>query len=358
MTDTVNPEMVRLAREARGMTQTALAKAAHLTQATISKIEARVLDVSPAALAAIAGAVKMPEAFFFQNDPIYGVGTSEFFHRKRQAVPTGVLSKFHAQMNIQRMHVATLLRSVELPPCRIPQLEITDFGGKAREVARAVRAVLNVGPGPIPSVVKVIEDAGGLVIPCAFGPYEIDAISRWVPGLPPLFFVNRNAPVDRFRMNLAHELAHMVLHRVPEPEMEDQANAFAAEFLMPSAEIKSQLYNVNLQRLAALKPYWRTSMNALLKQAGDLNCISPGAARYLWIQMAKHGYRKREPQELDLAPEKPELLDEIVKFYRAELGYALDDLARALRATPGDLMDLYGLQLSKPEAIRQFHRVK
>jgi len=127
---------------------------------------------------------------------------------------------------------------------------------------------------------------------------------------------------------------------------------------MPSAEIKPQLYNLTLQRLAALKPYWRTSMNSLLKQAGDLNCITPNAARYLWMQMAKRGYRKREPAELDLIPERPSLLNEIVQYYRTDLGYSIDDLAAALKSTPADLMMLYGLELSKPETVKQFRRVK
>ena len=358
MKDIVNPEMVRLAREARGMTQTTLAKAAGLNQATISKIEAKVLDVSPAVLTAIAKALAMPEGFFYQTDPVYGAATSEFFHRKRQSVPIGVLTRVHAQINILRMQIAALLRAIELPPCRIPVLEIGDFKGSAREVARAVRLTLGVANGPVPSVVKVIEDAGALVIPCDFGAYEIDAVSRWVPGLPPLFFVNRAAPVDRFRMNLAHELGHMVMHRVPEADMEAQATQFAAEFLMPSAEIKPHLFNVTLARLAQLKPYWRTSMGALLKQAGDLKCISEGAARYLWIQMAQRGYKKREPAELDLAPEFPSLLTEIVAFYRNELGYSVEDLGRALNSTVNDLMVLYGLQLSKPESRHQLRRVK
>jgi Zn-dependent peptidase ImmA (M78 family)/transcriptional regulator with XRE-family HTH domain len=359
MTETVNPEMIRLAREARGLTQTGLAKSAHLTQATISKVESGVLDVSPAVLSAIAAAVKMPERFFYQTEPIYGEATSEFFHRRRKAVAAGVLTKIHALMNILRIQIMALLRAVDLPPCRIPQLDIEDFKGNPREVARAVRAALNVAPGPIPSIVKVIEDAGGLIIPCAFGTFEIDAISRWAPGTAlPLFFANSSAPVDRFRMSIAHELGHMVLHRVPERDMEDQANQFAAEFLMPSAEIKPQLYNITLQRLAALKPYWRTSMAALLKQAGDLQCVTPGTARYLWIQMSQRGYRRHEPAELDLVPERPALLNEIVNYYRADLGYSVDDLAQALKSTPADLMSMYGLELSKPETLRQFRRVK
>jgi len=358
MNDVVNASMITLAREARGLSQTRLSRLAGVSQAQISKVEAALVDTSPEVLAALAKALRMPEHFFFQTDSVLGAGTSEFFHRKRQAVPTGVLNQIHAHVNILRIHVARLLRAVELPECRIPSLELSDFKGGASEAARAVRAVLNLPAGPIPNVVRVVEDAGGLVIPCAFGAYEVDAISRWVPGLPPLFFINSSAPVDRFRMNLAHELAHMVLHRLPEPEMEDQANSFAAEFLMPATDIKTQLYGLTLARLAALKPYWRTSMGSLLKRGSDLKCITTGAARYLWIQLSKRGYRKREPAELDLAPEPPALLREIIEFYRKDLGYSLDNLAQYLATSTEDLMSWYDLCLTGPERIKTFRRVK
>lgn len=173
-----------------------------------------------------------------------------------------------------------------------------------------------------------------------------------------MFFVNMGAPVDRYRMNLAHELAHMVLHRQPEPEMEDQANVFAGEFLMPASEIKPQLYGLTMAKLGQLKPYWRTSMASILKQAEDLKCVSHNAARYLWMHMAKRGYKKREPAELDLLPEPPGLIRELIDFHRTELGYSIEDLAVAMRATPADVMATYGLQLSKPEAVKQFRRVK
>jgi Zn-dependent peptidase ImmA (M78 family)/transcriptional regulator with XRE-family HTH domain len=356
MNDQVNPEMVRLAREARGYTQTDLAKRSRLTQAMVSRIEAGVTDVSPSTLVSIARAVEMPEKFFYQTDSVYGAGTSEFFHRKRKAVPVGALLKIHAEINIRRMQIARLLRAVDVPECRIPQLDLEDFNGDPREVARAVRAALNVQPGPISSVVKIIEDAGALIVPCDFGNYEVDAISRWMPDMPPLFYTNINSQVDRFRMNLAHELAHMVMHRVPEPEMEDQANRFAAEFLMPSAEIKPQLFGLTLSKMAALKPYWRTSMASILKQASDLKCINEGTARYLWIQMGP--YRKREPAELDLLPEPPRLLQEIVDYHKNDLGYSVHDFAAALNSSPTDLVSFYGLELSRPQSVTQFRRVK
>lgn len=357
MKNRVYPAMITLAREARGYSQTRLSELSGISQAHISKIEASIIDASPEIVSALAKAVEMPERFFCQPDEVLGAGTNEFFHRKRQAVPIGVLRQIHAQINILRIHVERLLKSVEMPAGKIPQLTLRDFKGESREAARAVRSVLQVPSGPIPNLVRVIENAGGLVIPVNFGTYEVDAISRWVPGLPPLFFVNSAAPVDRFRMNLAHELGHMVLHRVPEPDMEHQANAFASEFLMPEADIKNHLYGLNLSKLAALKPYWRTSMAAILKTASELKCITEGSARYLWVQLSSRGYRKREPVELDLQAEPPTLLGEIFEFYRRDLGYSPDDLARLLAVSMSDLRTWYPFAV-RPEPKREFRVVR
>jgi Zn-dependent peptidase ImmA (M78 family)/transcriptional regulator with XRE-family HTH domain len=356
MKSRVYPAMITLAREARGYSQTRLSGLSGVSQAHISKIEASIIDASPEIVTVLAKAMEMPERFFSQPDEILGAGASEFFHRKRQAVPTGVLRQIHAQINIQRIHVERLLKSVEMPAGQIPQLKLRDFQGNPREAARAVRAVLHLPSGPIPNLVRVVENAGGLIIPVDFGTYEVDAISRWVPGLPPLFFVNSSAPVDRFRMNLAHELGHMVMHRVPEPDMEPQANAFASEFLMPEADIKNHLYGMNMSKLAALKPHWRTSMASILKASSDLKCITEGTARYLWIQLSSKGYRKREPVELDLQPEPPTLLREIFDFYRKDMGYSVEDLANMLAIRPKDLLAWYPFS-AKAEPKRQFRIV-
>ncbi len=45
----------------------------------------------------------------------------------------------------------------------------------------------------------------------------------------------------RSRLTLAHELGHMVMHRVPNASMEDQAFRIGAEFLMPDQDNRAEL---------------------------------------------------------------------------------------------------------------------
>ncbi|MBK7012326.1 MAG: ImmA/IrrE family metallo-endopeptidase [Xanthomonadales bacterium] len=45
-----------------------------------------------------------------------------------------------------------------------------------------------------------------------------------------MIFINKDVPGDRWRFTLAHELAHLVMHDIPKPDMEDEADEFASEF--------------------------------------------------------------------------------------------------------------------------------
>lgn len=358
MNEPVNPAMITLAREARGKTQTELADDLGVSQALLSRIEAGLAAVPQTLLPPLSDSLRFPEHFFRQSDQVFGAGVSEFFHRKRQSVQARTLTQAHAQINIQRMHVSRLMRAVDVPPLQIPQLDLEDFNGDAAEVARAVRAAWHLAPGPIANITRIVEDAGGVVITMNFDTLLIDAVSRWIPGMPPLFYLNGAMPTDRTRLSLAHELGHIVMHRVPNPEMEIQANVFAAEFLMPENDIRNHLHGAALDRYAALKPIWRVSMGALLHRASDIGAISARTARYQWMRMGQLGYRRREPADLDLTPEQPMLLREMFDFYRDDLGYTHTSLAHLLACEEPELNTMYGLQPTVSDTRPQIRRVK
>ena len=347
----VNLAMITLARESRGFTQTVLAKLIGVSQTMLSKVEGGAKLPTPGMAASISATLHYPPEFFYQTDTIFGPGLSEFYHRRRQDVGVKVLTRIHAQINVIRMQIARLLRAAELPELKIRPFDI-DFS--PQEAARAVRASWQLPAGPVPNVVQAIEDAGGIVIRYKFGTPRVDAISRAVPGLPPLFFVNKGMPPDRERLSLCHELGHLVMHDVPTPNMEDEANKFAAEFLMPEREVAAHLDRVTIDRLAMLKPYWRVSMAALLKRASDLGKVPAKKYRYLWMQMAQ--YRRREP--IEIAGETPTLLREIIDLHRHTFGYGLKELSQLLAAEPSDIVRTYELSEARNETRARLHVVR
>jgi len=343
----VNPEMVTLARESRGLTQGEAAKRIGISQGRLSKIEAGLAPAPDDVLSRIADVFHYPLGFFSLRDTLLGPGTGEFFHRKRQATPARTLRQLHATLNVRMINIGKLLQAVEIERDDIPRLDPDDLSPS--EIARAVRAQWQLPMGPITDLVRVVENAGVIVVSSDFGTPRVDAVSRYIPGRPHVFFMDSTVPGDRQRLTLAHELGHVVMHQSLHRDMETQAYEFAAELLMPAKEIRSQFDRVDIPKLAAMKPYWKVSMAALLKRASDVGKVSPRMERYLWSQMGKAGYRTREPAEIDVPHEEPRLLQEIIDVHRSELGYGLEDLSELMGLVEDEAQATYAITPTKSE---------
>ena len=343
MRKSVNPEMVILARESRGLTQEELAQALFVSQGRISKIENGMLDfVPPDLLNKLCKTLNYPKSFFYANEQIYGLGMHLVYHRIHRSFPGKLLTKVHAQTNIMRIGIFRLLRSASLKNNKMFRADIDDYDGDIKAIAQAVRAAWLLPRGPIKNLTNAIENAGGIVVWCNFGPKALlDAISQWIPGFPPLFFVNANVPGDRLRFSLAHELGHVLMHRIPNPDMEKQANKFAAELLMPEEEIALSLRALTLSKLADRKLYWRVSMAALIMRAKDLKKITERQSSYFWSQMAKLGYKTCEPAELEIPKEEPNILKQMIKTHLDELKYTIQDLCQLLILSPEEFKVMY-----------------
>lgn len=339
--------MLTLAREARGLTQIELAALLPFAQATLSKYETGFLAPPPEAIDDLSSALGFPVAFFMQEGRPYGF--PPFHYRKRKKLSAKALGGIIAQMNIRRLHVQRLLISYEMKSSlSIPEIDLDEYAGRSRrrpdmeDMARAVREAWMLPRGPIPNMVELIENAGGIVITCDFGTDLLDAMSQRIDGLPVLFFVNSRAPADRVRWTLAHELAHMVLHTMNlkgDEEMEDEADQFAGAFMLPAEEMRAQLRQFDLRHLANMKGYWKISMQAIAVRADRLKLITPYQSKMFWIEMNRLGYRKREPNEP--LPEEPRLLGKMVQFHRRTLGYSTEEMAELLYLTAPEFERIY-----------------
>lgn len=344
-----NSEMLKLARDVRELTQAELAQKSGITQAFISKLE-HGLNTQPGddALARISEALEFPREFFFQQEKVYGL--PHFHFRKRSRLGAKPLARIGAVINIRRQHIAKLMRSYEIEVAKpIPQIDIDENGLTPEKIAERLRAYWMLPRGPIKSVVEIIEGAGGIVISARFGTPLIDGLSFRAEGIPPLFFMNKDMPGDRFRFSLAHELGHIVMHNIPDDDekMEQEAHRFAAAFLMPAADIKPYLIEGKLKNLGRVKSYWKVSIKALIRRTYDLKIITPSQYKSLSIQYTKV-FGDGEP--VDISVEKAYRLRDIIEYHKVTLGYSVDDLARLLAFRPIDVDRVYlggrpGLQL-------------
>lgn len=353
-----NHHMLILARESRGLTQSDLADAAGLGQGTLSKYETGVL-AAPEEFAEDAGrALNYPVSFFYQAGQPYGF--PPFHYRRRKKLSAKALGKIVAEMNIRRMHVRKFTLSFGERTNRfIPEIDVDEFQGRSKktvtidDLARSLREAWMVPKGPIENMVDLIEENGGIVVPCNFGTDLIDAMSQRVDGLPVLFFVNMTAPADRIRHTLAHELAHMALHTAAfkgDEEMEREADEFAGSFLLPSDEVRNQLRRFDLRHLANMKAYWKVSMASIAVRAHRLKLITDYQNKMFWIEMGKLGYRKREPNEPPA--EHPKMLKRMVEFHRKSLGYTDADLANLLCLNVGEFQKMYEFEPTPRPSLR------
>ncbi len=330
----VNPEMVEMAREARGLTQTALSDHLGCSQATVSKIEKGALPVSEEMLEELSSVLDYPEDFFCQKGGIYTPGIK--YRRSRSRLRAKDRDRLDANHNIRARVISKLLEAIEIDGGDIPSMPVSKYGSPA-EIARRLRSYWEVPRGPIDNLTRLIERNGGIVIHTDFQTGEMDGVYYPFPEIPPTVFLDKNQPGDRLRFTLAHELGHIVMHQHPgDPEeyeqqtIEDQTNEFAGEFMMPEEDIGPQLQRLDLRKLAQLKPKWGIAMSALLVRADRIGAISHRKYRSLWTKMGKAGYRKREPAELDVPKEEPKLESRLIEAHLNELGYSVEDLADAV----------------------------
>lgn len=351
----VNPDCLKLGRQARGLNQTQLAEAAKMTQGAISKFENSLSEPGEDAIAKIAEALRLPVSFFYQQDRIYGLPVSvSMSYRKKASVGVRAIEQLEAEVNVRIMHLRRLLSSVDFEPeLQFPQFDIDEFGGSAAKVAEVVRGLWQIPSGPIRNLVDVVERAGCIVFACDFQSLGVDGLTLQPRGLPPCVFLNSSMPGDRQRFTLAHELGHAIMHQVPNSNMEQEADEFASALLMPARDISPEFAGgVTLQRLAALKPVWRASMASLLMCAKRVGAVSESQSSYLWRQFSKAGYRTKEPVELAIPTEQPRVLNDILQAHVSDLGYSVAELSRMLHVFEVDLLDMHRLEQPKKAGLR------
>jgi Zn-dependent peptidase ImmA (M78 family) len=350
--DAAHPAMLVIARESRAMTQaevatrmSELADGEPVSQAYISKAEAGRLAVSGPRLSLYAQALRYPVPVLCADSDHHGVGVGLVHHRKRASLGAPTLRRIHAELALSRMQVRALIRETgRQKPHRFHHIEI-DALHDAADAATDVRKEWGMPGGPVDRLVEPIEDAGGLVLVRDLGTRELDAVTQWTAGDAPLFLLNRQAPADRFRFSLAHEIGHVFLHDQPGTTavQEREADAFASEFLLPAADVRSELKGgLDLNRLIDLKQRWGVSMAAIARRAATLGGISEWQYRNVMVEMSALGYRTQEPGDVDR--ESPCWVSDLVSYLSKDKGYSTARIAELVGLLPDEFDVLYQVE--------------
>lgn len=319
-------EVLSTARRALGWTQEDLAKAADVTQAALSRYESGLREPEPEVFSRLASALGVTENFLHMSGRVRGGMAVDAHMRKRQTAKPTQWRQLEARLNMYRLHTRMVYEEVALRAEQtVPRLDPVEVTPGA--AARIVRMQWRMPVGPVRNLVRWIEAAGCVVIEEDFGTARVDGLSQWVDDYP-LILINLRAPTDRKRLTLAHELGHLVLHSTEvTPNIEDEANGFAAEFLMPAEVIRPQLRKITLGKLHDLKREWGTSMQALIERAHGLKLIDATKRTNLYKAMSARGWRTTEPLSDQLGPEVPSLTRQIGIALTSK-GYSNAEIAR------------------------------
>lgn len=197
-----------------------------------------------------------------------------------------------------------------------PETILVSCTEEAEDAAKRLREYWSIGDIPIESMTNLIEDKGGIVINYAKKDDQFDGLSGWVNENIPLICVKTDAPADRHRFNVAHELGHLVMDspNTPEKDVEKYANRFAGAFLVPDEsayrEFGYKRSNISWAELGMFKQKYGISMAATLFRLGDLSILTKSRLQGFWREINWKGWRKKEPFELT-GSEKPVRLKQL-----------------------------------------------
>jgi Zn-dependent peptidase ImmA (M78 family)/transcriptional regulator with XRE-family HTH domain len=343
-----NHDMLILGRTARGLTQAALVEHAPVvSQSKLSKIEGGLMRPSDEEVDAFASALSFRPAFFYKPHSRRAMPAA--YHRKRQKLTKSEWEVMFARSELVRISISEMLNSVELAQKKRtpPSVDIDEYGGDIDSVARAIRQLWSLPRGPIDDLTRAIESSGIIVFHMDFGTDLIDGFSQHgMDGFPPIIYVNRKLPIDRLRFTLGHELGHLVMHLMPNPEMENQANRFSSAFLMPSEDIRHEFYSMSMDRLMALKLTWKTAMSALVRRARDVGRMTESTYKYYNIELRRR-WGTKEPVQITDDIERPRIVRQLYDAHTSTLGYSAAELAALFGWHEDDVERTFGANRPK-----------
>jgi Zn-dependent peptidase ImmA (M78 family) len=326
-----NPDMLSIRRQALGLTHDDVVSRMNnfISQPTYSRIESGLQKPSQEQVQVLSKALKVYPSFF--SHQFYRRPLPDVFHRKSSKLTSSTWEQIFAVAETYRIFLSLLLSAVKISPSR-PTPEFCDLNeyGDIEIIANSIRQLWQLPRGPIHDITRLIESAGIVVIPFDFGTNDIDGFSQLATeNLPPIIYMNNRLKKDRWRFTIAHELGHLVMHKKPHPNMEDEAHKFAGAFTMPKDDIIHDLYNLSLSHFQLLKIKWKMSVQSLIMRAANIQKITERSKRYYMAEITKlWGSRANEPLLFQDDIEHPRIWYQLIKSHTEKLNFSISEFSQ------------------------------
>lgn len=252
---------LRAAREARGLKQDDIAAHLGVSRPTITQIELGNRAISSLELDALAdlyacdirellaerSAERDPLLALFRLEPDTATQES-MVGALRDCLAIGrELGSLEELLRIDRDATSGVTYALPLPRNRWEAIE------QGERLARDERHRLDLGLGPLPDLIEVLEEQGLRTAQVDL-PDEISGLTVVDPTVGILVAVNRGHPLLRRRFSMAHEYCHALVDRDRagivsrsanrDELIEVRANVFAANFLLPEEGVRQVVHGL------------------------------------------------------------------------------------------------------------------
>ncbi|MFE2684472.1 helix-turn-helix domain-containing protein [Streptomyces mirabilis] len=284
------------ARRLAGWTKKELAAKIDVTPAAVGQYEAGGIRPRPEQVRRLAEALGMPSAFFTAGRPRAALDTAAVHFRSLRSAPARERERSLSFTELLWELTHALEAYIRLPDVDMPGWDggetIPDLPTDPQQAARALRARWDLGDGPIPHVVRLLESRGIVVTVLPYlnsDSRKLDGFSTTRLPRPVVVLNDERDDVYRHRFSCAHELGHLLLHGEAHPgdiQHERQADAFAAEFLTPSARLTGSLpTRVDFTALGRLQQTWGVSLDSLLVRCRELGLHTEAVSSRAWRRL-------------------------------------------------------------------------
>lgn len=311
---------LRQLRLARGLTLEGLAEriGGAVSKQALSKYEKDASRPTVTVLTKLAEAFGVKTAYLFSR-PTVKVELLAYrkcatlLKRDQEAIESLVSQALDDRLRLQELTRG--LAPLDLPYRQFTVRTLND----AEQAALSLRGQWNLGGAPIASVVDLLEDRMIHVFVIEAPSEKFDGIAAVAADeegrLRAAAVVSRlGLPGERQRLNLAHELGHLVMSVAENLDEEKAAFRFAGAFLAPELllrlEVGSRRSSIPIKELLILKRRFGISMQALLYRLRDLGIINESTYKWSCIQINRQGWRKKEPEPLPA--EEPQWLTQSI----------------------------------------------
>jgi len=306
---------LKQARKAAGLSLRALGALADISHMAIKKFEDGVLYPSSDVLLKLAKAVNV-RADFFLRPVTVSLGEIKFRTRKplsrkvEETIRFAVTGQIERRLELENLYPSAKVSSVGMP--FVQKIRSLD---DVEQAAEKLREHWKLGSASIHDLTDVLENHGVRVFVIDSDNFHFDGLLTIVHNQP-MIVISSKWNGDQQRFNLAHELAHCVLHGKLEGVDEEEAcNRFAGAFLFPREiaydTIGQKRQNLEWQELLLLKEQYQMSIGAMCDRIKDLGIIKDNYYKQLMAHYKKKGWNEQEPGK-KTAPEKAHVFQQMV----------------------------------------------